>query len=195
MPSLAHFLALCVGTHGTRHSGRAWRMDRVGSTDRPVVLPWLSRGPARLLGRLGRRGRGRAKEQARKSPLASVVSRSGGNSPGTLRTLPPRLLHTLDASCCLKSYCGGYKRPWHNWIARRPPEPKVTGSNPVGRTLVKTTFSLWRWSRGWSPGFNLPPTNHSSDFGLTRREQAEAWTPTNGQQLRCAASSLVSHPV
>ncbi len=25
--------------------------------------------------------------------------------------------------------------PWHNWIARRPPEPKVTGSNPVGDTF------------------------------------------------------------
>ncbi len=22
--------------------------------------------------------------------------------------------------------------PWHNWIARRPPEPKVRGSNPLG---------------------------------------------------------------
>ncbi len=24
------------------------------------------------------------------------------------------------------------KSPWHNWIARRPPKPKVTGSSPVG---------------------------------------------------------------
>ncbi len=26
------------------------------------------------------------------------------------------------------------KSPWHNWIARRPPEPKVRGSNPLGDT-------------------------------------------------------------
>ncbi len=26
-------------------------------------------------------------------------------------------------------------RPWRNWIAHRSSEPRVTGSNPVGRTL------------------------------------------------------------
>ena len=30
--------------------------------------------------------------------------------------------------------------PWHNWIARRPPEPKVRGSNPLGDTRLTTIF-------------------------------------------------------
>ncbi len=29
---------------------------------------------------------------------------------------------------------GNHTSPWHNWIARRPPEPKVRGSNPLGDT-------------------------------------------------------------
>ncbi len=35
--------------------------------------------------------------------------------------------------------------PWRNWIARRPPKPKVSGSNPLGDTLAAkqlTTFCL-----------------------------------------------------
>ncbi len=41
------------------------------------------------------------------------------------------------------------KRPWHNWIARRPPEPKVAGSNPAGRTGFLSTqgFDGTEWAR------------------------------------------------
>ena len=31
---------------------------------------------------------------------------------------------------------------WLNWIERRPPEPKVTGSNPVGDTQKTWRFSI-----------------------------------------------------
>ena len=28
--------------------------------------------------------------------------------------------------------------PWPNWIERRPPKPKVVGSNPAGDSFEKT---------------------------------------------------------
>ncbi len=53
-----------------------------------------------------------------------------GESPAIPVRLPCRArLATLQKLAGLEVMITS---PWLNWIARRPPEPKVTGSNPVG---------------------------------------------------------------
>jgi hypothetical protein len=57
-----------------------------------------------------------------------------------LPLLPPRLLDASRRSCACLSGIIALRAPVAQWIERRPPEPKVAGSNPVGRAITDVLF-------------------------------------------------------
>ena len=62
----------------------------------------------------------------------------------------------------------GARAPVAQWIERRPPEPKVAGSNPVGR--ASTTFSGSASANPWAYADGVSLTKRVTPaLGLTRR--------------------------
>jgi hypothetical protein len=67
----------------------------------------------------------------------------------------------------------GVWSPWHNWIARWPPEPKVAGSNPAGDAC-----HYWTYARPHPPRASLCQL-------LSHFSAASA--PSSGLKGRCSA--------
>ena len=60
--------------------------------------------------------------------------------------------HLLSVACPLCLHClswEAHQRPWRNWIAHRSSKPRVTGSNPVGRTSLLGIATAMQSGAAW----------------------------------------------
>jgi hypothetical protein len=80
----------------------------------------------------------------------------------------------------------GPRAPVAQWIERRPPEPKVAGSNPVGRARTHVLFVLTGGARFLG-----------GDARPWRQPQAEIdqrWAPEDPRRAGTAWAGVASHP-